>query len=447
LRLRKEFSRFLVSQEGAFILMSALVLMVLLGIVGLAIDTARATLVRNDVQAAADAAALAAGTTYREVFERNNGQNPDAALQAARETAERFFLANLRPGLLEAAPQNILDTFTFEQLPGGELEVTYAAPVSLTFGRFLRSAEDANQEQITPSVVSRVSLDAGVSTERLPLELVFLVDSSYSMTLCTPENGNTLQFTSANCWPLPGGTARQTVQYKYADKACSFLYYQSSKKKLCYLEGLSTQNALLQSIGKSINVFFDAENYQDNLSGKIITYSNNLISNREFTGSKDVLKSQLLNYNTFAPNARDTNILSPVIQANQDLSDYVSPIAQETGRQVIEVIVLMSDGRHNFEPGFTQPQPNLSVQNVANACRDFLTNVPNNVRREVFTVYFENDDNFTSTQQAMQLMKECASKPEYAFTADNQSKLDDAYLEISQEIQRIRVLGNPRLTF
>jgi Flp pilus assembly protein TadG len=422
LRLRKEFSRFLAAREGAFIVMAALVLMVLLGIVGLAIDSARATLVRNDVQAAADAAALAAGTTYREVFERNNGQNPDAALQAARETAERFFLANLRPGLLEAAPENILDTFNFEQLPSGELQITYAAPVTLTFGRFTRDAEDENKDTITPSVVSRVSLNTGTSTERLPLELVFVVDSSFSMTFCTKVGG----------------------QVETGSGNCNFVYLVNDQKKVYPVKGLSTQNALFQSLNKGINVIFDGKDDQDKLSTKIITYSNQVVSSREFTSSRDVLKSHLLGYQANG----DTNILSPVIQATQDLTDYVSPIAQENGQQVIEVIVLMSDGRHNIvQPPMTKIDPNLPIQPVVNACRDFLTNAPQNVRREVFTVYFKNEDKQSSNQQAVQLMTDCASKPEYAFTADNQAQLDAAYLEISQEIQRIRVFGNPQLTF
>ena len=65
-------------QEGQAIVLIALLILVLFGMLGLAIDSGRAYVDRRDQQAAIDASALAAGDWYQNYFDINNYAIPKA---------------------------------------------------------------------------------------------------------------------------------------------------------------------------------------------------------------------------------------------------------------------------------------------------------------------------------------------------------------------------------
>lgn len=410
---RNIFSRFMACRQGSFLILAALVLVVLLGLVGLAVDTARATLVRNNMQAAADVAVLAAGATYRSEM-LNPSVTSAAALQAARVTAERYFLANLRTGIIETPPGQLLDNFTFTQLPGNDLEVTYTTPVTLGLGRFSNE-----RTTVEPAVVARVGLNGGQTVTRLPLELVYVVDSSRSMKLCTAPAPGTLP-AGSTCWKPIGRNPNGTL-------------------RTAEVPGIDAAAALRESLNTSIDLLFDINTEQDKLHSKIIVYNSRVIADGAFTRSKSTLKAQMNSYN---PDF-DTNILTPVQRADSALSAFVSPAAQTAGQRAVEVIILMSDGRHNIQPPMTAINNNLDIQPVINACGDFVREAPETVRREVFTIFFRNQNADTEAQR---LLHDCASKPEYAFTADDQDELTAAYRSITQEVIQIRTISQPRLT-
>jgi hypothetical protein len=417
------FTRFMACRQGAFMILAALVLVVLLGLVGLAVDTARLTLARTNMQAAADVSVLAAGATYRDQLE-NRAATSAVALAAARRTAERYFLANLRTTGIAMPESQLLDTFTFQLLPSAELQVTYNAPVALGFGRFA-----SQQDAVTPAVVARVRLGDKTSAQRLPLELTYLVDSSKSMAACTDV-------------PATGIPAGSTCLVGYIRKSNGTLVPKTQP-------GIPASTPLRNSVETSIETIFEGEAFDDRIKAKIITYSNTLLTNPGFVSSKTQLQEQLRGYDPAGPRSQDTNILTPVAQAGSELSAYVSPATAATNGRVVEVIVLMSDGRHNIQPPLTAIDNALNVQPVINACRDFSSTAPAGTRREVFTVFFRTQKTNATAQQnaeAERLLRECASQADYAFTADDTVELSAAYRRISREIVRITTIGRPQLS-
>src|SRR6202011_4781816 len=96
-------------QKGQAIVLIALLMIVLLGLLGLALDSGRGYVDRRELQAAADAAVLAAGDSYQ------NFSHPVAAsVLAIKEFAEDERIANVgSPAYFSSNPQ----TYTFPSDP------------------------------------------------------------------------------------------------------------------------------------------------------------------------------------------------------------------------------------------------------------------------------------------------------------------------------------------
>ena len=127
--------RFRRNTAGSFMMLAALSLTGLLGITGLAIDGGRAMLERDRMQNAADLAALAATSTYKEKI--NAGALPPSAYTAALATANRFYAANA--GVSLANSRNVtfglVPSTAPGTLPGFGAVVT--GDVDTTFSRVL----------------------------------------------------------------------------------------------------------------------------------------------------------------------------------------------------------------------------------------------------------------------------------------------------------------------
>ncbi len=118
-------------------LMAAITLTVLLGLAGLAIDSGRAMLERERMQAAADLSVLAATITYNQ--EIKNGKIPPDAFNAAIQTADRYYQANTNNKISMAVTKVVkfgLVNNGAGQIPG--FGATVNADVNTTFGRIIK---------------------------------------------------------------------------------------------------------------------------------------------------------------------------------------------------------------------------------------------------------------------------------------------------------------------
>lgn len=147
-------------QSGQVVLMVALCLTLLIGTVGLVLDSGRAYLVRARLGAALDAAVLAAA--------RSVSRGDDAASRTAGATAAAFraFRANYPDGYLGSTPAMRTPDLRFEQ---GKVVVDASASASLPVG--------------LTAVMNFTRLDIGAAAQavRRDLDLALVLDVSTSL--------------------------------------------------------------------------------------------------------------------------------------------------------------------------------------------------------------------------------------------------------------------------
>lgn len=147
-------------QRGAIAIMVAISMLVLLGVVGLAIDGGLAYLVKARLNAAVDSAALAGA---RAVTTGNNEAEQRASAKAA---ADDFFKANIPDNYLLSTPKILSTTVTFK---AGQAIIDVVAdakmPVSIM--------QVMGFESLTPV--------AAAQTIRNDLDMAFVVDTSGSL--------------------------------------------------------------------------------------------------------------------------------------------------------------------------------------------------------------------------------------------------------------------------
>jgi len=193
------------SQGGQAIVLIALLILVLFGMLGLAVDSGRAYVDRRDQQAAVDAAALAAGDWYENFTDLYGSTLPNA---------KAVYQANLH---LYAGPTSDVDTTTFIGA-GNSLQqdtdiVTYAGGYSLTI---VATNTQFNGYQFVFT-----------STHQLPLAFMQLFGGSPNITInatATAIVGNQRQtpalltLSTSNCsMDLKGGTTLTVLGDVYSN--------------------------------------------------------------------------------------------------------------------------------------------------------------------------------------------------------------------------------------
>lgn len=147
-------------QKGQIFIMTALSLVVLIGSVGLAIDSGQGYMIKAKLNAAVDSAAVAAARAVTQ------GADQAAQRASAQQAAREFFAANYPAGYLGSTPTFPDPTVTFDQ---GKVTIDAAAsavaPVS--FMRVLG--------------FNILNVNASSQTIRRDLDMAFVVDTSGSM--------------------------------------------------------------------------------------------------------------------------------------------------------------------------------------------------------------------------------------------------------------------------
>src|SRR3712207_1307595 len=147
-------------QRGQALPMTALMLLLLVAVVGTALDSGRAYLVRARLSAAVDAAGLAAA---RAVSRGEDAASREASAVAA---ATRAFHANYPADYLGSAPMLRTPTLRFEQ---GRVIVDASASASLPLG-------------LTAVMgFTRMDIDASAQALRRDLDLALVMDVSTSL--------------------------------------------------------------------------------------------------------------------------------------------------------------------------------------------------------------------------------------------------------------------------
>ena len=147
-------------QRGAIAIMVAISMMVLLGVVGLAIDAGLAYLVKARLNAAVDSAALAGARAV------TTGANQKEQIDNAVAAAKDFFAANIPTNYLLSSPRILNTSVTFN---GGQavIDVTADAKMPVSIMQVL------GFESLTPV--------ASAQTIRNDLDMALVIDTSGSL--------------------------------------------------------------------------------------------------------------------------------------------------------------------------------------------------------------------------------------------------------------------------
>jgi Flp pilus assembly protein TadG len=153
-------------QRGQIVIMTALMLIILIGAVGLALDSGLGYIVKAKLNAAVDAAGIAAA---RAVVQGNNQAEQEAS---ARQAATNFFNANYPNGYFGSTPTLNPLGITFDQ---GKVtfDVSATAIVPVTFMRVL----DFNL----------LTVGSEAQVVRKDLDLAFVMDTTDSMVAVAPQ--------------------------------------------------------------------------------------------------------------------------------------------------------------------------------------------------------------------------------------------------------------------
>jgi Flp pilus assembly protein TadG len=140
---------------GSVLVLTTISLVLLLGVVGLAVDTGGAYGVKAKLNAAVDAAALAAAKAVAE------GEG------AARAAARKYFAANIPEGYLRSDPELTGVSISYNAAGDATIDVSATAPMPTTFLR----------------VIGKDQYDVGVhaQTIRRAVDLALVVDNSTSL--------------------------------------------------------------------------------------------------------------------------------------------------------------------------------------------------------------------------------------------------------------------------
>jgi len=147
--------------NGQVLVIVSLVLIVLVAVVGLAIDSGRAYGVKAKLNAAVDAASIAAAKALSE------GEDE------ARKTAERFFHGNFPDGFMDSSPEFNPDNIGITASSDGNVVVTIpgSAEMPTTFMGILG--------------YKTLNVSARAQVTRKAVDIAFVVDNTTSLTLGT----------------------------------------------------------------------------------------------------------------------------------------------------------------------------------------------------------------------------------------------------------------------
>jgi hypothetical protein len=137
------FSRFIRNDSGNFGMMTALLMVPLIGAAGLAIDFGRALSLRNDLMGAADAAALGAISQGSSGYKAIQQMKQDGRVSIAQDEGRKLFLSQRSTSVENSFTDMPVDVGIEVERKGGAITsiVSFSARMPTTFMRALGQAE------------------------------------------------------------------------------------------------------------------------------------------------------------------------------------------------------------------------------------------------------------------------------------------------------------------
>lgn len=408
--------RFAKDKNGGVIVVFSLLLTVILAIVGIAIDFSRGYQRESKLQAAVDAAALAAAQSLA----------AGANWREAKATGESYFQANA---------QSINGARIEFKTNGGEKSGSVVAQATAPWDRTLtRIISDKN---------AKIKVKSNAISPHTAVEIIFLADVSYSMGI---------------------GATRNDVNILQAKTGCAFACHRDKGDTTAQQLGVSLRIDVVRSAYTSaIEEIEKRKKPEDQISVGLITYSNDVVDLvaptsdlSSATSSASKIKFPDVNYQGGSDMHAAAAAATKLIKERRSASD--SPTTY--------VVVWMTDGVESTRmliPGGTEVRdttvPVTSPYVHANKDSDFMTfatDLCDGIKTEgglvmVLNTEYVTEGYYDDTLEQMKSIifpymterfEKCASSPQYARRAND----PDAIIAAARDLTNLAISKGGRLT-
>jgi Flp pilus assembly protein TadG len=388
-------SRLISNRDGNFAMVTAIVLPVLIGSAGVAIDLSNMTMQKRQLQDAADSAALAAATALA-----NGKVTTDAQAQALAKD----FVVGQMANSISASDTTALKNST---------TVTITTTTTATSKSYKVNVNAGYSMSLTPlmkvlgqdsvAIASNSTSTSGISEQRSAVSMTMILDQSGSMLADT----STLDPNKSKCakWDESGTQITERSGWTTITEFSP-----------CYIKKIdalkTAANLLLDELEKA-----DPSKPAKYSRTNAIGWNNIVRSSSNFVwGTKDT--RTLVNG---LSGGNGTESYAPMKAAHAGLLD--SPAGSEAKVQaaagntkLTKYIVFMTDGNNNATSSDT---------NTLNEC----TTAKNTDNIKIYSVAFM----APAGGRGQALLRSCASSPSYYFQAESMSDLVAAFQKIGQD--------------
>lgn len=384
------YNRLLRDRSGNFGIITAVLLPVLFGAAGLALDVSNIMVSKRNLQDATDAAALAAATSL--------ARDPGATSDAAKELALTFFKGQIKHLLPADAVDEILKSTTASvttttSANGKRFDVTINSNYVMPLTPFMAIFGKTSSE-----VAASSSSSSGISQTKSALSMMLVLDESGSMLANTGEK------------ILP--TTQSCMQYNSGGSSIG-------EKAPCYVKKIdalkTAANLLLDQLDK-------ADPKSKYVRTNAIAWNNTIKDIGTFSwGTKstrtDVIDTMSAGGNTesYKPMNKAYELLSAT---NGGSENKIQSDAGNT--KLTKYIVFMTDGENNNSSSDTK---------TLQVCTDAKS-----IGIKIYSIAF------MAPTRGQTLLSQCASGSDFYFKAESMADLLSAFKAIGEEASAEKTL-------
>ncbi|MBW9116201.1 VWA domain-containing protein [Rhizobium cauense] len=401
--LKSSLSRLQSDRSGNFGMMTAIVIPVLIGTAGVAIDFSNMVLQQRQLQEASDAAALAAATALA---------SGKAATTAQAQTIAKDFVVGQMANYLssdDAASLKDKTTVAVKETTTSTGK-SYKVDVNATYDMGLTPLMNVFGKK-TVELASNSSTTSGISEERSAVSMTLVLDQSGSMLAET----STLDPNNTSC------TRYDENGNQYTEKVGKKTITQFSPCYIKKIDALKTAaNLLLDEIDKA-----DPSKPAKYSRTNGIGWSDKVRISNTFSWGTSNTRSQVVN---LLSAGNGTESYAPMNKAYQGLQDNITnseaSIQTAAGNtKLTKYIVFMTDGNNNSTNSDTLTR---------SVCADAKDPTKGNIK--IYSIAF------MAPPRGQQLLDDCSSGAGYYFKAESMGDLISAFQKIGQETAASKTL-------
>jgi len=399
--------RFLCHEEANVLMLTGLGILILFAIGGAAVDFGRQQLVRGRLQQATDAAALGAAAL------------PDGATNADRQNAAlRFYQMNYPAeylGVSRPSPTISVGS-TISVSANGEVQTNFISNVGVN------TLQSGGRTVVATNTISTGS----------GYDMVMAFDISGSMTANEDVGSSGIRVVPSGLVNTARTNGRNACnQYKtyvapvFNSYNCNAVPDTGPAGTETF--GMTRAKRLNALRGSAYGLADDLLNDSPTSRIAVVQWSSRVMKTFDFTSDKSAVLNEI-----------DTMAAFGGTNSANAMNHIKNNMAANYRDDAIPVVVLLTDGV-NFDPYYRNPKGSQSYNAEINAdTLSACTALKSRTKPvQVYTVAF--GDDVTTNPAANNMLRDCASRPEFYFQADNSAELMAAFNEIFETVRKLRI--------